>query len=98
MFSASQVTLPPAGRPHDLRHAAVSTWLNGVEATRVAEWAGHSVHVLLRVYAKCTRQPHAHRATPPLIEHRNDAVVVLRPSDPYLHHFEGPLMNSASEL
>ncbi|WP_235877996.1 hypothetical protein [Saccharopolyspora karakumensis] len=32
----------------------VSTWLNGgVEATRVAEWAGHRVGVLLRVYAKC---------------------------------------------
>ena len=43
-----------AKRPYDLRHAAVSTWLNaGVEATRVAEWAGHSVAVLLRVYAKC---------------------------------------------
>lgn len=43
-----------AKRPYDLRHAAVSTWLNaGVEATRVAEWAGHSVGVLLRVYAKC---------------------------------------------
>jgi hypothetical protein len=24
-----------------------------VPATQVAEWAGHSVHVLLRVYAKC---------------------------------------------
>jgi hypothetical protein len=34
--------------------AAVSTWLNaGVPATQVAEWAGHSVHVLLKVYAKC---------------------------------------------
>jgi integrase len=45
---------PLAKRPYDLRHAAVSTWLNaGVEATRVAEWAGHSVAVLLRVYAKC---------------------------------------------
>jgi len=32
----------------------VSTWLNaGIEAPRVAEWAGHSVAVLLRVYAKC---------------------------------------------
>lgn len=40
--------------PYSLRHAAVSTWLNaGVPATRVAEWAGHSVDVLLRVYAKC---------------------------------------------
>jgi integrase len=43
-----------ARRPYDLRHAAVSTWLNaGVPATQVAEWAGHSVHVLYRVYAKC---------------------------------------------
>jgi integrase len=41
-------------RPYDLRHAAVSTWLNaGVPAPQVAEWAGHSVHVLLKVYAKC---------------------------------------------
>jgi hypothetical protein len=32
----------------------VSLWLNaGVPATQVAEWAGHSVHVLMRVYAKC---------------------------------------------
>lgn len=45
---------PLAGVPYDLRHAAVSTWLNqGVSATQVAEWAGHSVTVLLRVYAKC---------------------------------------------
>ncbi|GAA1562592.1 tyrosine-type recombinase/integrase [Kribbella sancticallisti] len=42
-----------ARRPYDLRHAAVSTWLaSGVEAPRVALWAGHSVDVLLRVYAK----------------------------------------------
>lgn len=45
---------PLAKRPYDLRHAAVSLWLNaGVPATQVAEWAGHSVNVLLRVYAKC---------------------------------------------
>jgi hypothetical protein len=43
-----------ARRPYDLRHAAVSTWLNaGVPATQVAEWAGHSVAVLLQIYAKC---------------------------------------------
>jgi integrase len=42
-----------ARRPYDLRHAAVSTWLAaGVEAPRVAKWAGHSLSVLLRVYAK----------------------------------------------
>lgn len=45
---------PLARRPYDLRHAAVSTWLNaGVPATQVAEWAGHSVAVLHKVYAKC---------------------------------------------
>jgi hypothetical protein len=32
----------------------VSLWLNaGVPATQVAEWAGHSVHDLMRVYASC---------------------------------------------
>jgi integrase len=42
------------GPPYDLRHAAVSTWLNGgVPAVTVAEWAGHSVEVLLKIYAKC---------------------------------------------
>ncbi len=41
-------------RPYDLRHACLSTWLNGgVYPTQVAEWAGHSVDVLLRIYAKC---------------------------------------------
>jgi integrase len=43
-----------ARRLYDLRHACLSTWLNGgVAATQVAEWAGHSVEMLLRVYAKC---------------------------------------------
>jgi hypothetical protein len=32
----------------------VSTWLNGgVPPTQVAEWAGQSVEILLRIYAKC---------------------------------------------
>ncbi len=45
---------PLMSRPYDLRHAAVSTWLNaGVPAAQVAEWAGHSTDVLLRVYVKC---------------------------------------------
>lgn len=53
-FTPAEVASPLAARPYDLRHACVSTWLNaGVPATQVAEWAGHSVHVLLRVYAKC---------------------------------------------
>jgi len=50
----TQAATPLMGRPYDLRHAAVSTWLNaGVPAAQVAEWAGHSVDVLLRVYVKC---------------------------------------------
>ena len=53
-FTDAQIASPLARRPYDLRHAAVSTWLNaGVPPTQVAEWAGHSVNVLLRVYAKC---------------------------------------------
>jgi integrase len=48
------VSSPLARRPYDLRHACLSTWLNaGVPPAQVAEWAGHSVNVLLRVYAKC---------------------------------------------
>jgi len=53
-LTPEQVASPLAGRPYDLRHAAVSLWLNaGVPATEVSERAGHSVEVLLRVYAKC---------------------------------------------
>jgi integrase len=49
-----QAQSPLARRPYDLRHAAVSTWLSaGVPPTQVAEWAGHSVVVLLQIYAKC---------------------------------------------
>jgi hypothetical protein len=45
---------PAGGSPYDLRHAAVSTWLNGgVPPTDVAEWAGHSMEILLKTYAKC---------------------------------------------
>lgn len=58
---ARGAALTPAGyasqlarRVYDLRHACVSTWLNGgVPPAQVAEWAGHSVAVLLKVYAKC---------------------------------------------
>ena len=54
MFTDAVFRSPLARRPYDLRHAAVSTWLNGgVHPTQVAEWAGHSVAVLLDVYAKC---------------------------------------------
>jgi integrase len=40
------VTLLLAARRYDLRHSALSTWLNsGVDATEVAERAGNSVEV-----------------------------------------------------
>lgn len=53
-FTPDVIVSPLAKRPYDLRHAAVSTWLNATgDPTRVAAWAGHSVSVLLRVYAKC---------------------------------------------
>ncbi|MFJ4813435.1 tyrosine-type recombinase/integrase [Streptomyces longwoodensis] len=48
------VASPLAARPYDLRHSALSTWLNsGVDRTEVAERAGNSVEVLLSRYAKC---------------------------------------------
>jgi hypothetical protein len=64
-----QVASPLAARPYDLRHAAVPLWLNaGVPASGMAESAGHSVQVLLRVYAKCqiggVGIPHTGRANP----------------------------------
>jgi integrase len=53
-LTPAQVQSLLAHVPYALRHAAVSLWLNaGVPATRVADWAGHSVQVLLRIYAKC---------------------------------------------
>jgi len=53
-FTGPEAASLLARRPYDLRHAAVSTWLNArVAPPQVADWAGHSVHVLLRVYAKC---------------------------------------------
>ncbi|WP_275956373.1 hypothetical protein [Nonomuraea sediminis] len=52
-FIPDQVASPLAARPYDLRHAAVSLWLNaGVHAPEAAERAGHGVDVMLRVYAK----------------------------------------------
>jgi integrase len=53
-LTPEQVASPMAGKPYDLRHAALSTWLNsGVDPTEVAERAGNSVEVLLSRYAKC---------------------------------------------
>ena len=54
VLSEREFTSMLARRPYDLRHACLSTWLNaGVPPAQVAEWAGHSVDVLLRVYTNC---------------------------------------------
>jgi integrase len=53
-LTAAQCRSPLGRRPYDLRHAAVSLWLNsGVPATEVARRAGHGVAVLLKIYAHC---------------------------------------------
>ncbi len=53
-LTPAQYKSPLGRRPYDLRHAAVSLWLNsGVPATEVARRAGHGVAVLLKIYAHC---------------------------------------------
>ncbi|OKI09338.1 integrase [Streptomyces sp. CB02923] len=53
------VNSPLADCPYDLRHSALSTWLNaGVDPTEVAERAGNTVEVLLARYAKCLHGRH----------------------------------------
>jgi len=43
-----------ARRPYDLRHAALSLWLNaGAAPAQIARRAGHSITVLLAVYTHC---------------------------------------------
>jgi integrase len=54
VLTTAQQESPLARRPYDLRHAGVSFWLNsGVDPVEVARRAGHTVAVLLKVYAKC---------------------------------------------
>jgi integrase len=54
VFTPEVLASPLAATPYDLRHAAVSGWLNaGVPAAEVARWAGHSPEILLKIYAKC---------------------------------------------
>jgi hypothetical protein len=54
VLSVAQQKSPLARRPYDLRHAAASLWLNaGVAPTEVARRLGHSVAILLKVYANC---------------------------------------------
>jgi integrase len=58
-LSPAQHASPLARVPYDLRHAAVSTWLAaGVPPQEVAKRAGHTVAVLLKVYAKCLDGEH----------------------------------------
>lgn len=53
-LTPAQAATPLLRRPYDLRHSGVTWRLNsGVPPTEVAAWAGHSVEVLMRVYAKC---------------------------------------------
>ena len=53
-LTGAQAASPLARRPYDLRHGAASLWLNaGVPPTEVARRLGHSVAVLLKVYASC---------------------------------------------
>ncbi|MEU0482339.1 hypothetical protein ABZ260_24515 [Streptosporangium sp. NPDC006013] len=54
VLTEAEYASPLGKRIYDLRHACLSTWLNaGVPPTQVAAWAGHSVDVLLKIYAKC---------------------------------------------
>jgi integrase len=53
-LTPEQLASPLLRRPYDLRHSGVTWRLNsGVPATEVATWAGHSVEVLMRIYARC---------------------------------------------
>jgi integrase len=53
-LTPGQLATPLMRRPYDLRHSGVTWRLNSrVPATEVAAWAGHSVEVLMRVYARC---------------------------------------------
>ena len=53
-LTPDQLATPLMKRPYDLRHSGITWRLNsGVPATEVAAWAGHSVEMLMRVYARC---------------------------------------------
>jgi integrase len=53
-LTPEQLASPLMKRPYDLRHSGITWRLNsGVPATEVAAWAGHSVEMLMRVYARC---------------------------------------------
>jgi integrase len=53
-LTPEQLSSPLMKRPYDLRHSGITWRLNsGVPATEAAAWAGHSVEVLMRIYARC---------------------------------------------
>jgi integrase len=53
-LTPAQLATPLLRRPYDLRHSGITWRLNsGVPPTEIAAWAGHSVEMLLRVYARC---------------------------------------------
>ncbi len=53
-FNSAQLASPLARKPYDFRHAGVSWRLNaGAPPPQVAEWAGHTVEVLHRIYTHC---------------------------------------------
>ena len=56
-LTPQQLRTPLLHRPYDLRHSGVTWRLNsGVPATEIAAWAGHSVEMLMRVYAALRRR------------------------------------------
>ncbi|MDH6107988.1 tyrosine-type recombinase/integrase [Kitasatospora sp. GAS1066B] len=64
VLSVEEQATPLAKRPYDGRHAGISLWLaSGVAPAECARRAGHSIAVLLRVYAKCIHgdEDHANR-------------------------------------
>ena len=53
-LTPDQLASPLMKRPYDLRHSGITWRLNScVPAAEVAAWAGHSVEMLMRIYARC---------------------------------------------
>jgi integrase len=75
VLTPAEYDSPLARRPYDLRHAYVSTWLAaGVSPAEIAEQAGHSTNVLLKVYSKPVtgQQERSRRAVEELLRPRLD--------------------------
>jgi integrase len=53
-LTPEQLASPLMKRHYDLRHSGVTCRLNsGVPPAEIAAWAGHSVEMLMRTYARC---------------------------------------------